>query len=54
LLADYYDVPYWPIVYSVHRAAEGLGIFLGFLLAGWLGQTTAGGRPTSCSPCRAW
>jgi branched-chain amino acid transport system ATP-binding protein len=39
LLADYYDVPYRPIVYSVHRAAEGLGIFLGFLLAGWLGQT---------------
>lgn len=38
LLADYYDVPYRPRVYAVHRAAEALGIFLGFIFAGLLGQ----------------
>jgi branched-chain amino acid transport system ATP-binding protein len=38
LLADYYDVPYRPRVYAVHRAAEALGIFTGFIFAGLLGE----------------
>ena len=38
LLADYYDIPYRPFVYAFHRGAEGLGIFLGFILAGYIGQ----------------
>jgi ABC-type branched-subunit amino acid transport system ATPase component/sugar phosphate permease len=37
LLADYYDIPYRPRVYSVHRAAEGLGLGLGFFFAGFVG-----------------
>jgi branched-chain amino acid transport system ATP-binding protein len=36
LLADYYDIPDRPKVYSVHRAANALGQFLGPLLAGLL------------------
>jgi len=38
LLADYYDIPYRPRVYSAHRAAEGLGLGLGFFFAGIVGQ----------------
>ncbi len=34
LLADYYDIPDRPKVYSFHRAANALGQFLGPLLAG--------------------
>ncbi len=38
LLADYYDIPFRPKVYSLHRGAEGIGLFLGFIMAGYLGQ----------------
>ncbi|MBM3673975.1 MAG: MFS transporter [Actinobacteria bacterium] len=38
LLADYYDIPDRPKVYSVHRAANALGLFLGPLTAGLLAQ----------------
>ena len=34
LLADYFDVPYRPRVYSFHRAANAVGQFVGPLLAG--------------------
>ena len=36
LLADYYDIPERPKVFSVHRAAHALGQFLGPLSAGLL------------------
>ncbi|MEZ5145388.1 MAG: MFS transporter [Acidimicrobiales bacterium] len=38
LLSDYYDIPYRPRVYSFHRAAEALGLFIGPFVAGLLGQ----------------
>jgi branched-chain amino acid transport system ATP-binding protein len=38
LLADHYDVPFRPKVYSFHRSAEGLGLFIGFIAAGELGE----------------
>jgi branched-chain amino acid transport system ATP-binding protein len=38
LLADYYDIPYRPRVYSAHRAAEGLGLGIGFFFAGYVGK----------------
>jgi branched-chain amino acid transport system ATP-binding protein len=34
LLADYYDIPYRPRVFSIHRAANALGSFIGPLAAG--------------------
>jgi len=37
LLADYYDIPYRPKVFSLHRAGNALGLFLGPLLGGLLG-----------------
>ena len=36
LLADYYDIPYRPKVYSFHRGANALGAFVGPLAAGFL------------------
>ena len=38
LLADWYDIPNRPRVYAVHGAREGLGLVLGFLLAGFVGH----------------
>jgi ABC-type branched-subunit amino acid transport system ATPase component len=38
LLADYYDLPHRPKVYSIHGAANGIGIVTGFLVAGQLGE----------------
>jgi ABC-type branched-subunit amino acid transport system ATPase component/predicted MFS family arabinose efflux permease len=37
LLADYYDIPARPKVFSLHRAGNALGLFLGPLLGGLLG-----------------
>ncbi len=37
LLADYYDIPDRPKVFSLHRAGNALGLFLGPLLGGLLG-----------------
>jgi branched-chain amino acid transport system ATP-binding protein len=39
LLADYYDIPNRPRVYSFHRAANVVGQFLGPLIAGLLAYT---------------
>jgi len=39
LLADYYDIPYRPAVFSMHRAAEALGMVIGPVVAGVLAQT---------------
>jgi ABC-type branched-subunit amino acid transport system ATPase component/MFS family permease len=36
LLTDYYDIPYRPRVFSFHAAAQGLGLFIGPILAGVL------------------
>jgi len=36
LLTDYYDIPYRPRVFSIHGAAQGLGLFLGPIVAGLL------------------
>jgi branched-chain amino acid transport system ATP-binding protein len=36
LLTDYYDIPYRPRVFSFHSAAQGVGLFVGPLLAGFL------------------
>ena len=36
LLADYYDIPYRPRVFSIHRAANALGAFVGPLAAGFM------------------
>jgi ABC-type branched-subunit amino acid transport system ATPase component/predicted MFS family arabinose efflux permease len=38
LLADYYDIPSRPKVFSLHRAGNALGLFLGPLLGGLLGE----------------
>ena len=38
LLADYYDIPDRPKVFSLHRAGNALGLFLGPLLGGLLGE----------------
>ena len=38
LLADYYDIPDRAKVYSVHRAANALGLFIGPLAAGLIAQ----------------
>ena len=38
LLADYYDIPVRPKVYSFHRAALAVGAFIGPLFAGLLAQ----------------
>jgi branched-chain amino acid transport system ATP-binding protein len=36
LLTDYYDIPYRPRIFSLHGAAQGLGLFAGPLIAGFL------------------
>jgi len=37
LLADYYDIPYRPRVYGIHRYANALGQFIGPLVGGIMG-----------------
>jgi len=38
LLSDYYDIPYRPAVFSIHRAAESIGQFVGPVTVGLVGQ----------------
>jgi branched-chain amino acid transport system ATP-binding protein len=38
LLADFYDIPARPKVFSLHRAGNAIGLFLGPLLGGILGE----------------
>ena len=41
LLADYYDIPYRPAVYSIHRSAEVLGLTFGPMVVGRLGEASS-------------
>ena len=53
LISDYYPIATRPRVFSVHRAANAVGAFVGPLTAGLLAVVArAGGRRSSCSPCR--